>query len=205
MVPRWLPNAISVARVLMVPVWAYCAELAQRAAETGQDPLTARRAAGLVLLAIGASDVLDGWLARRFNLQSKDGALIDAVADKLTQVVLTTYLALRIGPAFAAIPVWFLLLLIARDGLLLLIARDGLLLAGSAAIRRRRGHVEAEHAIHGKLASLALFAVLLAFSWVVPEALSAPLLWGTAALVVASTAMYVRHGLRQYGGPASTP
>ncbi len=193
-VPRWLPNAISVARVLMVPVWACCAELAQRAAETGEDPLLARRAAGLVLLAIGASDVLDGWLARRFRLQSADGALIDAVADKLAQVVLTTYLALRIGPAFAAIPVWFLLLLIARDGLLL---------AGSAAIRRRRGHVEAEHAIHGKLASLALFAVLLAFSWVVPVALSAPLLWGTAALVVASTAMYVRHGLRQYAGPAS--
>lgn len=195
-VPRWLPNAISFARVLLVPVWACCAELAQRAAEAGEDPLPGLRAAGLVLLAIGASDVLDGWLARRFSLQSARGAMIDAVADKLTQVVLTTYLALRTGPAFAAIPLWFLLLLIARDGLLL---------AGSATIRHRRGHLEAEHALHGKLASVALFAVLLAFSFGVSLTLSAPLLWGTAALVVASTAMYVRHGVRQYANPPSAP
>lgn len=192
LVPRWLPNAISLCRVLLVPIWAAFAEVAQRAAETGADPAPGRRAAGLVLLAIGMSDVLDGFLARRFHLQSRQGAVLDAVADKLTQVVLTTYLALRIGPAFAVMPMWFLLLLIARDGLLL---------AGYAAIQRRRGRVEAEHAMHGRLASLGLFCVLLAFHVAEPEGLRMTLLWCTAAGVVASTAMYVRHGWRQYANP----
>lgn len=195
LLPRWLPNAISFCRVLLVPIWAACAEIAQRAAEAGADPAPGRRAAGLVLLAIGISDVLDGWLARRFHLQSRQGAVIDAVADKLTQVVLTTYLTLRTGPAFAAMPLWFLVLLIARDGLLL---------AGYTAIQHRRGHVEAEHAPHGRLTSLGLFCLLLAFNWMDPAWLRMSLLWCTAAGVVFSTALYVRRGWHQYSRSAPT-
>ncbi|MSP23615.1 MAG: CDP-alcohol phosphatidyltransferase family protein [Myxococcales bacterium] len=37
----------------------------------------------LVMLAAGLSDILDGWLARRFDMATPTGALIDPIADKL--------------------------------------------------------------------------------------------------------------------------
>jgi phosphatidylglycerophosphate synthase len=190
-IPRWLPNAISVLRVLLVPLWAWCAEHANRLFEAGADGSDARRAAAAVLVAIGLSDALDGWLARRFGLQSRLGANLDAVADKLAQIVMTTYLALRIGPAFPAIPFWFLLLLIARDGLLLL---------GCFAIWRRRGHVDTEHGRHGKAASLCLFAVLLVCNFAASDAAVATMVGFTAVVVVVSTAIYTVDGVRQFRG-----
>lgn len=188
-IPSWLPNAISLVRVLLVPVWAACAEAANRAAEAGGDGLALRLAAALTLVAIGASDALDGWLARRFDLQSRFGANLDAIADKLAQVVLTTYLVLRAGPAFAAIPVWFLALLIARDALLA---------AGCLVIWRRRGRVDTEHGWHGKVSSLCLFAVLLAVSFGAAQGTTTSMVWLTAAVVVGSTAAYTVDGVRQW-------
>jgi len=188
-IPRWLPNAISVARVVLVPVWAWCAESANRAFAEGADGDAWRRAAALVLITIGASDALDGWLARRFGLQSRIGANLDAIADKLTQIVVTTYLVLRTGPAFPAIPLWFLGLLMARDLLLVL---------GCAAIWRRRGRVDTEHVWHGKVSSLCLFALLLLCNLAVGDAAVTTMLLVTAAVVIASTVAYTRDGVRQF-------
>jgi phosphatidylglycerophosphate synthase len=188
-VPSWMPNAISVVRVLLVPLWALCAETANRTFEGGGDGAGLRNAAALTLVAIGASDALDGWLARRFDLQSRLGANLDAIADKLAQIVLTTYLALRVGPAFAAIAPWFLGLLIGRDALLAL---------GCLLIWRRRGRVDTEHGWHGKVSSLCLFAVLVAASFGAGQAAITTMVWITAAAVVASTAAYTHDGVRQF-------
>lgn len=189
-IPRWLPNAISIVRVLLVPVWVLAAEAATAAAATGDAATGWRRHAALaVLLVIGGSDVLDGWLARRFSLQSRFGATLDAVADKLAQVVLFTWLTLRESAAFAPVPPWFLALLIARDVVLL---------AGYLAIRARHGRVDTEHRPHGKVSSLLLFALLIAFSAGAPASVTTPLCGLAAALVAASTASYVRGGFRQY-------
>ncbi len=187
-VPRWLPNAISVVRILLVPVWVLVAEAANRTGEAGGDAAAAQLGAAVVLVTIGASDLVDGWLARRFGLQSHAGAVLDAVADKLAQVVLFTYLALRTGPAFAALPIWFL-------GMLIL--RDALLLVGYAVVRSRCRRVVAEHGLHGKLASLVLFVLLVAFSAGAPVALLQALEWAAALLVVISTVLYVRRGKAQ--------
>lgn len=188
-IPRWLPNAISVVRVLLVPLWVVAAEAGNRAVAHGGDAAVGRSLATAILLSIGASDVVDGYLARRYQLQSRLGATLDAVADKLAQVVLVTYLTLRTGGAFAAIPGWFLALLVARDGLLL---------AGWLAIRRRCGSVDTEHEGHGRIASLLLFLVLVAISAGLGAAGTTPLLLGIAAFVVGSTVLYVRRGYAEY-------
>lgn len=188
-VPSWLPNAISMLRVLLVAVWVMFAETANQAGEAGRSAGDSRGWAAVVLLTIGFSDVLDGWLARRFGLQSQLGETLDAIADKLAQVVLFTYLALRTGPAFPAVPLWFLGLLIARDVLLLL---------GYLSIRRRHGVVDAEHRLHGKASSLLLFVLLVAYSAGAPDDLRIPLLVAATALFTVSTALYVQHGIRQF-------
>lgn len=72
----WLPNAITVVRILLVLPTGWL--LWQR------DYLSA-----LVLMAIaGSSDALDGWMARRFHWQSRLGAALDPIADKLLVAVM---------------------------------------------------------------------------------------------------------------------
>jgi len=96
-----VPNAISAARLVMVPVFAVL--LARR-----QD------VAALVVLAVsGASDWLDGVLARRLGQVSRLGQLLDPVADRLFIVVTIIALAWR-----DVVPVWLVVVLLARDAAL---------------------------------------------------------------------------------------
>lgn len=66
---RHLPNSISAARLLSVPILVWMAH-------KGAD-----QAFIWVLLAAGSSDLLDGWLARRYGWTSPAGALLDSSAD----------------------------------------------------------------------------------------------------------------------------
>jgi cardiolipin synthase len=67
-----IPNVISLARVAMVPLLLWLLFAADA-------PL----AAGLLLGAIGATDWIDGFLARRLNQVSELGKLLDPIADRL--------------------------------------------------------------------------------------------------------------------------
>ncbi len=196
LVPRWLPNAISALRIALVPVWVFAAEDANRAAGSEEQLSSGRAWAVAVLAAIGISDIVDGYLARRFGLESRVGATLDAVADKLAQVVLVTYLALRVGTAFEPIPWWFLGVLIARDLILL---------AGALAIRARRGRVALDHRAHGKASSVLLFVMLLAFSAGFGRAVTLPFLLVIAVLVAWSTLLYVKDGIHQWRGEPRRP
>lgn len=181
---RLLPNAISVLRIALVPLWVLFAETAATAA----DPTPARNLALATLIAIGLSDVIDGYLARRWHVASRAGATIDAVADKLMQVVCITYLALRPTPAFIPVPLWFLGLLIARD----LLLGIGLLL-----LRARVRGFRVVHRWHGKLASLLLFALMFWATSGVGHRLAPGIYAALGAFILFSTASYVRDGLRQ--------
>nr|NIO41955.1 CDP-alcohol phosphatidyltransferase family protein [Burkholderiales bacterium] len=68
----WVPNTITLGRLLMVPVIALL--LATNMYTQGF----------WLFLAVGLSDGLDGFIARRFNATSAAGALLDPVADKMS-------------------------------------------------------------------------------------------------------------------------
>ncbi|MBI2377639.1 MAG: CDP-alcohol phosphatidyltransferase family protein [Deltaproteobacteria bacterium] len=190
-IPAWLPNAISALRILLVPVWLGVALEAEGAA----DRTSRQLALVAILIALGLSDVLDGFIARRFELSSNLGATLDAVADKIAQVTTVTYLALRGGDPLTPLPVWLLLTLLLRDLLLLM---------GFLLIRLRRGHVAVQHDWHGKLSSLLLFALTLAATLSAPEDLVELASVAVVALVVPSTISYVHAGWKQLSSP-STP
>ena len=79
-----IPNMLSVVRLALIPLflWLYCAE--------------ERYGWAVVVLAIsGITDILDGFIARRFNMISDFGKILDPAADKLTQAALILSLALR--------------------------------------------------------------------------------------------------------------
>ncbi len=96
-----VPNAISLLRLLLVPVFAV---------------LLARRldlAALLVLMFSGWTDWLDGVIARRYNQVSRLGQLLDPAADRLFILVTLIALALR-----GIVPWWLVVVVVARDVLL---------------------------------------------------------------------------------------
>ena len=72
-----LPNLLSLFRLLLIPVivWLYSVQKNYYAA------------IGVILLS-GISDIVDGWIARRFAMVSDFGKILDPVADKLTQAAL---------------------------------------------------------------------------------------------------------------------
>lgn len=186
--PPWVPNAISCVRIVLVPVWVVFAELYCRSFVAGVGDEVLRWAALATLILLGVSDVVDGYIARRFDLATNFGATLDAVADKLAQVVLYTYLALRGSHAFAAVPLWFIGILIARDVLLTI---------GWITVKRRVGHVDAEHRVIGKASSFLMFAILV---WINADQLRTQLIWAfaaAAALSITTTVIYIRDGLRQ--------
>jgi cardiolipin synthase len=88
---RWLPNAICIARILLVAPTAY-------ALVRGEYALT------LALFAVAAvSDAADGWLAKTFGWTSELGKVLDPVADKLLLVTVFLTLAfLGLAPAWLA-------------------------------------------------------------------------------------------------------
>lgn len=81
---RWqwnIPNALSLFRIVLVPVFLVLY-------------LTGRQDwAFLTLLVSGVTDVLDGFIARRFNMITDCGKLLDPISDKLTQVAVVVALA----------------------------------------------------------------------------------------------------------------
>lgn len=67
-------------------------------------------AALIVFVIAGATDALDGYLAKRFNLQSRFGRYMDPAADKL--LMLTSFIALTV---LGVTPIWLTALVITRD------------------------------------------------------------------------------------------
>jgi phosphatidylglycerophosphate synthase len=178
--PRWLPNAISMGRIGLVPVWILVAELARDAPSLGV-------ALPVVLVVLGLSDVVDGYLARRYGLATRFGATLDAVADKLAQLTFVTYLAWFAGAPLQALPSWFWGVVVGRDALLAV---------GYLVLLRRRGAVDTEHRAHGKIASVLLFFVVLAAISPGARFVTPIAVWVTAMAIVFSTADYLWQGLR---------
>jgi cardiolipin synthase (CMP-forming) len=93
-----IPNLITLARILLVPVvvWAIA---------TGQMYF-----AFLLFLAAGISDAVDGFLAKRFGMKTELGAYLDPLADKV--LIVSIYVALGITNI---IPLWIVILVVSRD------------------------------------------------------------------------------------------
>lgn len=98
-----IPNLISVIRILLIyPFTVYI---------LSDDYIKS----GLVLALSGASDLLDGFIARNFNQVSKLGRMLDPIADKLTLMSVM----LCVGLKFEEIKL-FVVVLIVKEVLMIL-------------------------------------------------------------------------------------
>jgi cardiolipin synthase len=90
---------ISFARILLLGVFCWLL--------IGPD---SRIAATVVLMVVGATDFLDGFLARRFHQVTTLGKVLDPVADRV--VLVTGVLAIT---AYGAVPVWLAVVVLGRE------------------------------------------------------------------------------------------
>ena len=95
---KFIPNLLCVIRILLVFVFVYLSL---------NDMLYA---ALIVFLAAGATDVLDGFLARRNNWITDLGKILDPFADKLMQCTVLIILSMR-----HILPIWFALVFILKE------------------------------------------------------------------------------------------
>lgn len=186
---HWVPNALSAVRIALVPVWMMVAFIERARALDG---LEVRRwlVLGVVVL-IGATDFLDGLIARRYGLTSPAGAVADAFADKLATFSAVTFLAFLGPPAFTPVPVWLWGVLVARDLAL------GL---GYLVLRAKHLTVDASHAWYGRAATALLFLLVVLAIANAPELVVTALALALVLLVVLGTVGYLRRGLAQLKG-----
>ena len=163
---RHLPNVISALRLLLVlPAFWLIGER--------------EYAQALVIVAIaGASDAVDGYLAKRFGWQSRLGGLLDPLADKM--LLLACFLGLV---TTGVLPAWLFVLVIGRDLLIV---------CGAVAYHNLVGPFDAEPTRVSKLTTVVQIACVLGelvrLSWL-------PALPGREAMVVAATVLTVASGL----------
>jgi phosphatidylglycerophosphate synthase len=185
---RWLLWFVTLLRVALIPVFLFLGLAAQEVGRAGSVDPVLRWSALATLLVMGLSDVLDGWIARRWQLTSQIGAVVDAVADKLVQVSLVAFFTLSVGPAFRAIPLWFLVVIFGRDLVLLV---------GVAVLRVRYGPLDVVHRWHGRAASALVHAVLFWAALRLPAPAMTVLMAVTAILSVYSATIYALDGAAQ--------
>jgi cardiolipin synthase len=85
-------------RILLVPVIVWAITSGQMAV------------AFVLFFIAGVSDAVDGFLAKRFNMQSEIGAMLDPLADKC--LLVSIYVALGV---VGDIPRWLVILVVSRD------------------------------------------------------------------------------------------
>ena len=175
-----IPNLITLARILLVPVvvWAIASNQ--------------MLFAFLLFAAAGVSDAVDGFLAKRFGMASELGAYLDPLADKV--LIVSIYVSLGIA---AALPRWLVILVVSRDLLIV----GGVMfswLIGKPVSVKPHPVSKLNTAAQLLLVGLVLGALGLGFDagWALILAMAA-----VAALSLASVAVYLREWVRHMGAP----
>lgn len=174
-----LPNFVTLGRIILVPVifWLLV---------SGDT-----RAAFILFVVAGASDAVDGYLAKRFGLQTELGAYLDPIADKL--LIVSIYVALGV---LKALPSWLVIAVVSRD-ILIVVA---VLLAGFLGQPLRiKPHAVSKA---NTAAQIVLAAVVLAAEGfrLGLEELRLVLVWITGTLTLLSLAVYAKAWLRHVAG-----
>ncbi|MBQ7954069.1 MAG: CDP-alcohol phosphatidyltransferase family protein, partial [Clostridia bacterium] len=100
-----IPNILSIFRLVLIPFFTYYIVV--------KDNFLV---AGILLVISGVTDYFDGYIARKFNMKTNLGKILDPLADKLTQLIAVICLAIK---GYAVM--WFLAVFLFLKDLSLLI------------------------------------------------------------------------------------
>ncbi len=176
-----LPNWITIFRILLIPVfvgaWLYYKESSDSGHPIG---FYYWLAVGCFVTA-SLSDALDGFIARKFHLQSKLGATLDPLADKALMTAGLLVLTLAEIPGLVHFPLWYLVLVLGRDVLLV---------SGIAFLHLLHEPVSIRPHWSGKVSTALQLASIVSvlFQW---ESAVMPLVLAAATFTTISTLIYI--------------
>lgn len=176
-----LANWLTIFRILLIPV--FVSLLVYRQAT----------AALAIFCLASATDLLDGYIARARGSQTRLGAFLDPLADKLlltASFATLTYLYPRL------LPFWITVTVLSRDFLLIL---------GTALIHIAGGRVHPTPTGLGKastaLQMVTVLAVLLVLAFMMNPRIKTALVWITAGFTIASGVQYLYQGTKLLNYP----
>lgn len=167
-----IPNVLSFCRLLMIPiiVWSYCVKKEYEWTIA-------------VIILSGATDIVDGFIARRFGMTSDFGKILDPAADKLTQLVVLVCLLNHFSHMKILV-------------VLLVIKESFAVVSGLIAIHRAK---KVKGAVwHGKLTTVVLyFVMLLHIMWFeIPDRVSYLTIVLCAFVMILSFVLYAIRNIR---------
>ena len=186
-----LANQITVVRFFLIPVFIVFAAYYSESITSGEENRLFRILALATYALASISDAVDGYIARNFNQSTPLGRVLDPIADKL--LLLTGVVTLSITNWHAGLPIWFAVLVIARD----VVISVGMLIIylthGKAKVRAR---------ISGKICT---FLTLSCVCWVLVDFWSVGsrpwplevLIYLAALFTVVTGYLYLGDGIRQ--------
>lgn len=154
-------NKITIGRILMIPVFVMLAIYYGQSVQEGTPNEWLRFAAIAVFVLAAASDGLDGYIARHYNQISRLGVILDPIADK--GLLLTGIITLTFSRWHYEFPIWFFVLVIARDMVVVV---------GALLLQYFTGNVQIRPSWTGKTATVlqmgCIAGAMLQLKWTVP-------------------------------------
>jgi cardiolipin synthase (CMP-forming) len=175
-----LANKVTIGRIIIVPLFVttvlYYSPLRE---------YLRFWALGFFAIAV-ISDIIDGYIARRYYQKTKAGAILDPLADKL--LLVSAFISLHIAgaelPEFR-FPVWFVVVMTSRDTILLL---------GALIIQLTTGRLDIEANMWGK--ATAFFQTLCILGMLLQWPASEYLWPMTVVFTIISGLLYIREGIK---------
>lgn len=162
-----IPNALTIIRFLLIPGFVY---FFFSPMEYGV------RIAIVIFVIAGLTDILDGFIARRYNLITRLGIVLDPLADKL--MLLTVLISITMKNQ---IPFWIIVVVAIKETLMIL---------GAISLFNHHDIVVPANRF-GKLSTIAFYIAILAFAFELPY--SQLLLDGFVVLTIVALVVYVNN------------
>ena len=167
-----IPNLLSLFRLCLIPVfmWLYCVE---------KNYLWT----GIVLIISGLTDTVDGIIARKFNMISDLGKVLDPIADKVTQAAMLFCLLTRFPLMIAP--------------LALMVVKEFFMGVTGLMVIQKTGKVFGAD-WHGKVNTWLLYAMMIlhVFWYNIPDIVSKVLIGIFVVMMLISLLLYGRHNLK---------
>ncbi len=177
-----VPNGLTMLRFLMIPLYIVLFVKGQK------------YWALFTFLLAGCTDVLDGWIARRYNLITDFGKLMDPLADKLMGI--TALFSMTIGTAqIPPVVPWAVVIVIVAKELLMMLG--GLFMLGKRIVVYSRPIGKAAQALLTLGLTASFFHDRLAALWSFSLSPDALLLYAAMTLTLIALAFYAASCVRQ--------
>lgn len=145
-----IPNSLTIIRFILIPIFIYSFYTS-----------TDYRISFLIFIFAGITDVLDGFIARRYNKITKLGILLDPLADKALQLSVLYVLTDK-----NMIPIWIIAVFVLKEAFLII---------GGGFVYKRKVIIEAKW--YGKFTTVMFYIAIILIVFINK-------LWGIYALIL---------------------